>query len=246
MSNELIVNEEVEAKPQETVEPETKEAEVKLDRVDSWSEDEAKKNYRELEQFNSRQAQELGNSRKLIDQFNQMQPEPSKEVTIDLDSLLDNPTDTINKSLQNNPAIQKLQNDLQTIQNSTAIATIESKHPDYMETYQDPAFQNWATDNPIRQRLLSEANNYDVDAADYLFSEWNSHTSTSKQAAEDNVRIEKAKADIGKAASEGAGGQAATKIYSRHDLAELQLRDSDKYHAMWPEIYKAYQEGRVR
>jgi len=243
MNDDIIVNEEVEEQVEEVKEEVEVKAEEPKTRFDDWDRDTAVKNYQELEKFNSRQAQELGQLRKTADEFIQ---KPSQETPIDLDSLLDNPTDAINQSLQSNPEIQKLQSELQNIQNQTAVTTLKSKHPDFMDIYQDPSFQNWAADNPVRQRLLNDANNYDVEAADFLFSDWKSHTSVSQKQAEDNVRLEKAKADITKVASEGAGGKSANKVYSRADLAELKVRNFDKYEAMWPEILKAYQEKRVR
>jgi len=245
MNDDIIVNEEVEEQVEEVEQEVVEEvkAEAPKTRYDDWDRDTAIKNYQELERFNSRQAQELGQLRKTTDEFIQ---KPSKETPIDLDSLLDNPTEAINQSLQSNPELKKLQSELQNIQNQTAVTTLTAKHPDFMDIYQDPSFQNWAADNPVRQRLLNDANNYDVDSADYLFSEWKSHTSASKQEAEDNVRLEKAKADITKVASEGAGGKAANKIFSRADLAELKVRNPDKYDAMWPEIHQAYIDKRVR
>lgn len=247
MNDDIIVNEEmeeqVEVQEEETEVQAEVQAEAPKTRYDEWDKETAIKNYQELEKFNSRQAQELGQLRKTADQFIQ---QPSQATPIDLDSLLDNPTETINQSLKSNPEIQKLQSELQNIQNQTAVSTLKAKHPDFMDIYQEPSFQNWASENPVRQRLLNDANNYDVESADYLFSEWKSHTSGSKKAAEDNVRIEKAKADISKAASEGAGGKSANKIYARADLAELKVRNPDKYEAMWPEIHKAYIEKRVR
>ena len=144
MNDDIIVNEEVaEEVVEEVVETPVEEAEKPKTRFDDWDRDTAVKNYQELEKFNSRQAQELGQLRKTTDEFVQ---QPSPVENIDLDSLLDNPTETIQKSVQSNPEIQRLQNDLQSIQNQTAVSTIKAKHPDFMETYQDPAFQNWATE----------------------------------------------------------------------------------------------------
>lgn len=248
MSNDLIVDEEltseIEAQPEPEIET-TPEPEAPKSRYDAWDREIAVQNYQELEKHNSRQAQELGELRKLTDQFLKSQ-QPSPKQDIDLDALLENPTDAINKSLKSNPDIQNLQATLQTIQQKSAVNDLKTKHPDFMEVYENPAFQNWATGHPVRRRILEAANQYDVDAADYIFSEWKSTQSVSKKKAEDTARLEKARSDMGKAASEGAGGSSAQKTFSRLELARLKTTDPDKYEAMWPEIHEAYQNGRVR
>jgi len=252
MSNDLIVDEELNTPEPEAVaepEPELQEEapEQPVSRYDAWDKDTAVKNYQELEKLNSRQAQELGESRKLMDNFlRQQNQQPSPKQDIDLDSLLENPSDAINKSLKSNPEFQTLQATLQTIQQKAAVNDLKSKHPDFMDVYENPAFQNWATGNPVRRRILEAANQYDVDAADYIFSEWKSTQSVSQKKAEDAARLEKAKSDMGKAASEGAGGASAQKTFSRLELARIKTSDPDRYEAMWPDIHKAYQEGRVR
>jgi len=160
---------------------------------------------------------------------------------------LENPTDAINQSLQGNPDIKALRESLDTIQKKSAYTEIKAKHPDLETIWQDPSFHNWVDTNPVRRRLVQQADNYDIEAADYIFSEWKAHNTVSTKEAEKTARLEKAKSDMGKAASEGAGGASASKIFSRLELANLKINDPEKYEQMWEsEIYPAYQTGRVR
>ena len=249
MSDDLIVQEELEQATEEAeAQPEVEqEAAAPKTRYDDWDRDTAIKNYQEIEKFASRQGQEVGELRKAVDQLLKGEQQTSQTQNIDLDSLLEDPNTAIRKSLESDPTISGLKQSLDTIQKQSAVNEIKSKHPDAEEIWQDPAFQNYVHENPVRLRLAEEANDYNVESADYLFNEWKQHTSVSKQEAEKTARLEKAKSDMGKAASEGAGGgAAASKTFRRTDLARLKIRDPDKYNAMHDEILHAYQNGLVR
>lgn len=54
-----------------------------------------------------------------------------------------------------------------------AVAHLRALHPDYEQIMADPSFRRWVADSSTRQELLAKANaQYDVAAADMLFSTW--------------------------------------------------------------------------
>lgn len=54
-----------------------------------------------------------------------------------------------------------------------AAARLRALHPDYEEILADPAFRRWVNESPTRREMLLKANaEYDVSAADMVFSAW--------------------------------------------------------------------------
>lgn len=140
------------------------------------------KRYKELEKLNSRQAQTLGEQRRMIDEFI-MNPTPAKPVVeepsqpITVDDFYDNPDETLRKTareeVSSHPAIkaaEKLVKEAEERNRRTAMERFETKHPDYKEIYQTPEFANWLQDDPTRMSLAVRANEFDLSAADALFS----------------------------------------------------------------------------
>lgn len=255
MSDDLIVKEELDDSQEEIKEPDNEEPEKTGEsdkpktRYDAWDRDTAIKNYQELEKLNSRQAQELGMTRKevseLRDVVDKHLQQPSEE-NVDLDTFLENPNDAVSKSVESNPTVRKIQDKLTQIEQQSALQEITAKHPDWQDVVASPAFQNWVQEDSIRQDIYGRANNYDAAAANYLLSDFKKQESVVEKQVVEEARESKAKEDMQKAASEGAGGTVSEKIFRRGDLIRLRMTDPEKYDEMQGEILKAYQEGRVR
>ena len=128
------------------------------------------------------------------------------------------------------------------------MATLQTKHPEMQEILQDAKFADWIKGSKIRTRLFAQADQqYDVDAADELFSLWKERQQVVTQTAanEKQQRKQSVKsASTGNA--RGSGEQKAKKIYRRADIIKLMRTDPDRYQALSNEIMQAYSEGRVR
>lgn len=140
--------------------------------------------YKELEKFNSRQAQTLGQQRQMIDEFI-TNPTPAAPVVqeevkpITLDDLYEHPDETVRRAVDSHPAIQEvrqLKEDIQKRDLNDQVTDFKSRHPDYQTISTDPAFRNWVDDNPMRQELFARGNQYDLSAADALFSLYKAET----------------------------------------------------------------------
>lgn len=136
------------------------------------------KRYKDLEQMNSRQAQDLGTYRKMVDDYIIATPTPdepvvAKPVPITVDELYDNPDEAIQRAVESHPAIQEARQyreDAQKRALEDSLKEFQGRHPDYLDLGSDPAFRNWVEAEPMRVELYSRGNQYDLSAADALFS----------------------------------------------------------------------------
>ena len=113
---------------------------------------------------------------------------------------------------------------------------------------QDEKFVEWVNGSAMRSRLLKQADQqYDIDAADELFSNWKERQQLlgTTAEAEKSQRKQQVKAAATGSAS-GSGEKASRKIYRRADIINLMRTDPNRYQAMSEEILKAYSEGRVK
>jgi len=214
------------------------------------------KMHQEAEKLIGKQAQEVGEVRKLADELlkrdlNQKQAvEPPKEE-VDLASrLYEDPASVINETVEKHPAIAEARKQALNLKQNQVLEKLKINFPDYEQTLTNSNFVEWVKASPIRIRLLSEANsNYDYDSAAEIFNNWNI-LNPKEQVADLNLAEESKKERNNnlKAATVDTGSPAPTsrKTYRRADLINLRLRDPQRYEAMQDEIMSAYAEGRVK
>jgi len=106
----------------------------------------------------------------------------------------------------------------------------------------------WVQSSTMRTKLLRQADQqFDVEAADELFSNWKERQellgTTAK--AEQSQRKQQIKA-ASTGSSSGSSEKASRKIYRRADIINLMRTDPARYQALSDEILKAYAEGRVK
>ena len=194
------------------------------------------------------QGSEVGELRKIVDDFILKQsetkaPEPAEEVDFFAD-----PDKAVESKIANHPAIREVQENTLRMRQEQAKQELINKHPDAQEIVQSSEFINWVKGSKIRMELLARADQqYDSSAADDLFSQWKQIKQSSQAAVQNEVDARK---DTVKRASTG-GAKGSTeapskKIYRRADIIELMKTDPRRYQSMEPEIRKAYMEKRVR
>lgn len=136
--------------------------------------------YKELEKLNSRQAQTVGEYRKIIDEYI-VNPTPAdtaadqgtKPEKFSLDEFYDHPDEAIAKIVDSHPAIQearKLKQQSIEDKRQAELDAFATRHPDYAQVGTSPEFQNWVAENPTRVDLFHRGDQYDFSAADALFS----------------------------------------------------------------------------
>jgi hypothetical protein len=208
----------------------------------------------EAEKALGRQGSEVGDLRRIVDDFvksqalkqtNQQQQAP--ETFDDVDFFAD-PQKAMEKAIERHPKVREAEMVAQNLKKAEAVAKLKAEHPDFMEVVADPSFQEWIGKSKVRQELLVRADQgFDTEAASELIGSYKER----KQMVQQTVQTEKvarkqALQQASTGAVKGSGESASKKIYRRQDIIDLMQRDPERYQALQPEIMRAYAEKRVR
>ena len=208
--------------------------------------------HQEAEKLLGRQSSEVGELRKVVDDYISSQTQPSApqqevEPEDDLDYFTD-PQAAVNRAIENHPKIRQAEQYSAQYKKQTSLAQLQTRHPDMQDILQEEAFADWIKGSKIRTQLFVAADqNYDADAADELFTLWKERKGIAQQTAavEKKARKQQIKAaNTGNA--QGSAEASRRKVYRRADIIKLMKTDPDRYQALSEEIFKAYQEGRVK
>lgn len=211
------------------------------------------KMHQEAEKLLGRQSSEVGELRKIVDDFVKAQldaktaPEQSSEKEEEIDWYLD-PEKAVEKAISNHPKLKEAEAVTAQMRKTKALNDLKAKHPDYTEVLQDSNFMDWVKGSKIRTQLLTQADKgYDVDAADELLTTWKERRQVAKTAvAKEKVERKKQVRSASTGSVSGSGEAPSRKIYRRADIIKLMQTDPDRYMQLSDEISKAYSEGRVR
>jgi hypothetical protein len=209
--------------------------------------------YAELEKELGRKGQEIGELRKLSDEFLRSQLQANQQntpnSTEEETDFFEDPQAAIRREIDNHPKIKEAAQATAQHQQQMTLQKIEQQHPDAQATVESPEFQEWISQSKIRQRMFQDANNYDFDSAHELLSNWKERSLITK-TQEVNTAQKESKANAlktGKAESRSSGDSiGGKKVYRRSDLIRLKQNDPNRYDSMADEIYLAYAEGRVK
>ena len=241
---------------QEKPEPKTKPQEDDLpEKYQGKSVQEIVQMHQEAEKMLGRQSSEVGELRKVVDDFIHTQLEEKKQTPVqqpvdDDDDIVffTDPKSAVSKAIENHPKIREAQEYSQQYKQQTALATLSNKHPDMQKILGDPKFAEWIGASKIRTQLFVEADQqYNADAADELFTLWKERKTVAQQTVnvEKQVRKQQLKAaNTGKA--RGSAETDVRKRYRRADIIKLMKTDPERYQALSGEILQAYAEGRVK
>ena len=209
--------------------------------------------HQEAEKLVGRQGDEVGELRKVVDEYIRTQlqesqaPKQQQEPDEEVDFFVD-PKKAVSKAIENHPKIREAEEYSQQYRKQNALAQLQAKHPDMQNILQDAKFAEWVKASKVRTRLFVEADQeYNYESADELFSLWKERAAVVQQT--NNVEQQARKQSL-KAAStgnaRGTGEAARKKIYRRADIIKLMKTDPERYQSLSDEIFKAYAEGRVR
>ena len=208
--------------------------------------------HQEAEKLLGRQSSEVGELRKVVDDYisTQAQP-PAPQQTVEPEDDIDyftDPQGAVNRAIENHPKIKEAQEYSTQYKKQASLAMLQSKHPDMQEILGDPKFAEWIKASKIRTQLFVAADQqYDADSADELFTLWKERKVVAQQTA--NVEKQARKQTLKAANTGNARGSAEgtrKKVYRRADIIKLMKNDPDRYQALSEEIMAAYAEGRVK
>jgi len=210
------------------------------------------KMHQEAEKLLGRQSSEVGELRKVVDDYissqTQSAPQPQHvEPEDDIDYFTD-PQAAVNRAIENHPKIREAEQYTADYKKQAALAALNNRHPDMQEILGDPKFAEWIKASKIRTQLFVAADQqYDADSADELFTLWKERKTVAQQTAqvEKQARKQTLKAaNTGNARGSAEGSR--KKVYRRADIIKLMKTDPERYQALSEEILTAYAEGRVK
>jgi hypothetical protein len=238
---------------QQEVEVEQPQEETSLpDKYQGKSLEDIVKMHQEAEKLLGRQSSEVGELRKVVDDYissqTQSAPQPQHvEPEDDIDYFTD-PQAAVNRAIENHPKIREAEEYSSNYKKQSALAELNNKHPDMQDILGDPKFADWIKASKIRTQLFVAADQeYDADSADELFSLWKERKQVVQQTA--NVEKQERKQQLKAANTGNARGSAEgtrKKVYRRADIIKLMRTDPERYQSLSEEILTAYAEGRVK
>ena len=253
--NETSVDKPLEPIEESTPEPETTQSteEEIPDKYKGKSTADIVRMHQEAEKLLGRQSSEVGELRKVVDDYIQTQlsttnaPKTTDEQQEEIDFFSD-PEKAVDNAISNHPKIKQAEKASVEYQQKTAMSELQKRHPDMKDILSDGKFVDWIKASKIRTQLFAQADqDYDYEAADELFSTWKERQQIVSQTANNEKQQRK---DALKAAStgnaRGSGEKPSKKIYRRSDIIKLMKDDPERYLALSDEIMQAYQERRVR
>jgi hypothetical protein len=218
--------------------------------------DEIIKMHQEAEKLIGRQAQEVGEVRKLADELikRQLDTKPKAEEVATKEDEIDffeDPKKYVNKAVEQHPAVKEAKEQAFESKKIQVLNRLQSEFPDFEQTVTDPAFAEWIKASPVRTRLYAAADaSLDYDSAAELLNTWTYVKPKAPQQPQPTPEVKAAQKAAVKAATVDVGSNAAAptsaKVYRRADLIRLQLEDPDRYYQLQDEIMAAYASGRVK
>ena len=207
--------------------------------------------HQEAEKLLGKQSSEVGELRKVVDDYIQTQlseqapkqSEPEEEI-----DFFSEPDKAVARAIDNHPKIKEAEKISNQYRQSTAMAELQRRHPDMNEILQNDKFADWIKGSKIRQQLFVQADQqYDYEAADELFTLWKERQQVvSQTAATEKTERKKAVKAASTGNVRGSGEQSAKKVYRRSDIIKLMKEDPERYMSLSNEIMAAYADGRVR
>ena len=205
--------------------------------------------HQEAEKLIGKQAQEVGEVRKLADDLIKQNLQTSHKPIVEEPEVdfFEDPQRAIRKTADQHPDVLAAKRATQEFKRMNIQQKLAQKHPDYGNIVQDSDFTEWVKQSPVRLGLYAKADSeFDFDSADELLSTFKQlkQVQAKQVAAVDNT----ARQQTLKAASVDVGGtgESSKKVYRRTDLIRLKMTDPDRYEALQPEIMAAYAEGRIK
>lgn len=234
-----IDNEPVTPEGQQPQEPTAEERE-RLGAPQGKSLEQLAKMYEDAQAHIQRQAAELGQIRKKLDETIVSETPKSGDDSEDDDSeFFVNPKAAISKMLENNPVLRQLQESQQKSAAEKARERVRKAHSDSAEIIASPEFAQWAQASRARQILLQQAiQNHDADVAIEVLDLYKQQAGTNLQQPDPSTGVASAG---GSGSSESGGG----KRFKRADIQRLMHTDPQRYKKLAPQIRQAYLEGRV-
>ena len=208
------------------------------------------KMHQEAEKVIGRQAQEVGEVRKLADELIKQnlgaksQPVEKEEPEVDF---FEDPKKAIHKTIETHPDVLAAREASAQFRLLQAKQKLAQTHPDYEQVVQNEDFTNWVKSSPVRIGLYAKADaEADFDAANELLSTYKELRGVRTKQVEQQASATRQQTMKAAQVDSGGTGESSKRVYRRADLIRLKMTDPARYDALSDEIMAAYAEGRVK
>ena len=211
--------------------------------------DDVIKMHQEAEKLIGKQAQEVGEVRKLADELLKQslsKPTAPTEVEPEID-FFEDPKKAVQRTLESHPDVLAAKQATQEFKRMQIQQRLASEHPDFQQVVQDPEFAEWVKQSPVRVGLYTKADSeFDFDSANELLSTFKALKQVKRQEEVKQAKEVTEKTLKSATVDTGGTGESSKRVYRRADLIRLRMTDPDRYNALQDEIMQAYAEGRVK
>ena len=206
--------------------------------------------HQEAEKLIGKQAQEVGEVRKLADELikqnlgakQQQQTQDEPEV-----DFFENPQKAVQSTIDKHPDVVAARIAGQDFKKMQIQQKLSQEHPDFTQIVNDTGFQDWVKASPIRLGLYARADgDFDYDSANELLTTYKELRGVKAQQSEKASDATRAKSMKAAQVDVGGSGESSKRVYRRADLIRLKMTDPARYDALNDEILTAYAEGRVK
>jgi hypothetical protein len=206
--------------------------------------------HQEAEKLIGKQAQEVGEVRKLADELlkqnldSKQQHIKEEEPEVDF---FENPQKAVQATIDRHPDVLAARQAGQEFKRMQIQQKLAQDHPDYSQVVNDSEFQSWVKSSPIRLGLYAKADGeFDYDSANELLSTFKQLRGVKAKESEQAGNAQRTKSMKAAQVDVGGSGESSKRVYRRADLIRLKMTDPARYETLSDEIMQAYSEGRVR
>ena len=205
--------------------------------------------HQEAEKLIGKQAQEVGEVRKLADELLK-QNLGSKQQQVEVEPEVDffeNPQKAVQNTIDKHPDVLAARQAGMEFKRMQIQQKLAQDHPDYTQVVNDSEFQNCVKSSPIRLGLYAKADGeFDYDSANELLSTFKQLRGVRVKESGQADNAARAKTMKAIEVDTGGSGESSKRVYRRVDLIRLKMQDPNRYDALSDEIMAAYAEKRVR
>jgi hypothetical protein len=212
--------------------------------------------HQNVEKVMSKQSNEVGEQRRLIQSLLEAQNKateaaPTKEEAVNFeDQFYADPAQAVNSAIESHPDLIAAKNERKIQAQQHQVSVLEKAYPDWQKKIGTKQFQDWVGGSAIRTEMFKKADSeYRPDYAIELFDMYDKVNMIDKtkevqqQETAKRDKALKATSTETRSTSESLSGK---KVYRRADLINLQVTDPRRYESLADEIQSAYAEGRVK
>jgi len=206
--------------------------------------------HQEAEKLIGKQAQEVGEIRKLSDELikqnlgSKQQRVQEEEPEVDF---FQDPQKAVQATIDKHPDVLAARQASMDFKRMQVQQKLSQEHPDFSQVVGDSEFQNWVKGSSVRLALYAKADSeFDYDSANELLSTFKQLRGIKAKQAEQTSDATRAKNMKAAQVDVGGSGESSKRVYRRADLIRLKMTDPVRYESLSDEIMQAYAEGRVK